>query len=104
MTLSPFVVAESLAPTTVSVAVGGRVLTASGRGISKAYVSIVSPNGETRTVLTNSFGYYRFDGIPIGQIYVISVADKRYQFANNTQVITVSEEITELNFTAEPGF
>ncbi len=90
------------APTAASVAVSGRILTADGRGISAARVSIVNHNGETRTALTNSFGYYRFNEISAGETYVVSIAHKRFQFADNPRALTVQEAISELNFTAEP--
>jgi hypothetical protein len=100
--LSPFAIAENLTPTASNVAVGGRVLTAEGYGISRARVSIVNSNGETRTALSNSFGYFRFDEIPVGETYVISVNSKRFQFANQTQVVFVGDAVTDLDFIALP--
>ena len=97
--LSPFVVAESLAPTAANVSVGGRVSDVKDNPISRAWVSITNTNGETHSAMTNSFGYYRFNEVPVGQTYVISVRHKIYQF--NSQVITVFEEIQDANFTAE---
>ena len=98
--LSPFVVAQNLGPLAANVSIGGRVSTSDGRGISKARVSITNSNGETRNAITNSFGYYSFDEIAVGETYVISVSHKRYQFTS--QVITVSEDIQNADFTAEP--
>ncbi|CAN5262307.1 hypothetical protein BH10ACI1_BH10ACI1_23780 [soil metagenome] len=100
--LSPFAVAQNLAPLAANVSVGGQVIDANGSGISKARVSITNPNGETLTVLTNSFGYYRFDDVVVGETYIISVNSKRFQFANQTQVIFVGEEITDIVFVALP--
>lgn len=98
--LSPFVVAENLAPTAASVSVGGRVAISNGKGISKARVSITNQSGETHYAITNSFGFYRFDNVEVGQTYIISIQHKIYQF--NSQILTVLEEINEINFTAEP--
>ena len=98
--LSPFVVAQHLAPTAASVSVGGRVSEAKGNPISRAWVSITNTNGETHSAMTNSFGYYRFNEVPVGQTYVISVRHKIYQF--NSQVLTIFEEIRDADFTAEP--
>ena len=98
--LSPFAVAQNLGPLAANVSVGGRVTTSDGYGISKARVSITASNGETRTAKTNAFGYYNFEEIPVGETYILSAAHKRYQF--NSQVITVSEEIQNADFTAEP--
>lgn len=99
--LSPFVVA-SLAPTAASVAVGGRISDVNGNGISKVRVSITNQSGETQTMLTNAFGYYRFDEIPVGETYIISIAHKHFQFNQNTQVLVVLEKTGDINFTAQP--
>ena len=97
--LSPFVVAEDLTPTAANVSVGGRVLTSDGIGISKVRISIADQSGETRRAMTNSFGYYNFDEVPAGQTYVIAASHKRYLFG--PQVLTVTENITNLDFFAE---
>lgn len=100
MSLSPFVVAENLAPSAANVSVGGRVLTLGGRGISRALVSITDQNGETLSAITNSFGFYRFNEIPAGETYILSVRHKSYQF--DSQVLSVSEDIRNIDFTALP--
>ena len=88
------------APTAASVAVGGRVTSGEGRGIFRARVYLTDATGETRTALTGSFGYYRFDEVPAGQTYTLSVSHKRHTFA--PQVLTVTEDINDLNFMAQP--
>ncbi len=89
-------------PTAAMVAVSGRVMTASGRGISKVRVRLTDAAGVTRPTMSSDFGYFRLDDIEVGQTYIISVQSKRYQFANPTQVVVVSDEITGLNFNALP--
>ena len=84
-----------LAPTAASVSVSGRVLV-NDRGLRNAFVTLTDQNGNTRTVRSSSFGYYRFDEVEVGQTYIVSVRSKRYQFA--PQVVSVSEELSELNF------
>ena len=98
--LSPFVVAENLAPSAANVSISGRVADANGNAVSSARISITNQNGETGSVATGSFGFYRFDEIPAGQTYVISAFHKRWQF--NSQVIFVSEDIQNADFTAQP--
>lgn len=100
--LSPFVVAEFMAPTAANVSVGGRVLTSQGYGIRNARVTLTNSNGATRTAITSGFGYYRFDEVAVGQTYVVAVRSKRYRFASDTQVLSVNDEITDLIFTALP--
>lgn len=87
-----------LAPTAASVSVSGRVLTAEGMPLKNATVVITNTNGDSRTALTSSFGYYRFDDVEVGHSYVVSVSSKRYQF--EPRIISVQEEILELDLTA----
>ncbi len=100
--LSPFAIADNLAPTAASISVSGRATTANGRGISNARISVTDASGNTRMFLSNSFGYYRFDDLPAGQTYIFQAQSKRYQFINPTQVLSINEEMNEVNFTASP--
>lgn len=52
--------------------------------------------------MTNSFGYFSFTEIPAGDTYIFSAGAKRYQFSEPTRVLNVSEDVTDLNFTALP--
>ncbi|MGI8639175.1 MAG: choice-of-anchor Q domain-containing protein [Pyrinomonadaceae bacterium] len=88
------------APTAASVSVSGRVLTPTGRGLSNAFVVLTDMNGDARTTRTSSFGYYRFDDVAAGETYIMSVRSKRFSFV--PRVVTVTEELNDLNFTAEP--
>ncbi|MCY7345041.1 MAG: carboxypeptidase regulatory-like domain-containing protein, partial [Pyrinomonadaceae bacterium] len=89
-----------LAPTAANIAIGGRVFAGKGRGLSNAFVVLTDMNGASRTAATNSFGYYRFDEVAAGETYILNVRSKRFRFA--PQVVSVTEELTELNFFAEP--
>lgn len=80
------------------VEVSGRVLTADGRGLRNARVSIVDASGGRRTVTTGSFGNYRFDDIEAGGTYVVTVDSKRYSFA--PRVLAVADTLTDVNFLA----
>ncbi|HVF47658.1 MAG TPA: LamG-like jellyroll fold domain-containing protein [Pyrinomonadaceae bacterium] len=95
--LSPFAIASAV-PTAANVSVGGRVL-ANGQGVSRAGVTLTDSSGNSRSAMTNAFGYFRFDEVEAGQTYIFTVTHKRYQFA--PQVVSVPEEMTELNFTAQ---
>lgn len=100
--LSPFVIAENLTPTAAHVSVSGRIITVSGQGIRDAHVTLTNSNGTTRSAITGSFGYWRFDDVEAGQTYIVSVRSKRFWFANDTQILSVNDEITGLTFTALP--
>lgn len=87
-------------PNSAEASISGKIISPNGTGISKAQVSITDQNGITRTFLSNSFGYYQIENVPVGASYVISVNSKRYTFA--PRVIDVSESISDLDFIADP--
>lgn len=89
-----------LPSTAASVIVSGRVVAPSGRGVSRARVYLTDPNGESQIVLTNLFGGYQFTDVATGETYILNAYSKRFVFA--PQVISVTEEIAELNITAQP--
>jgi hypothetical protein len=91
----------SLAPTAAMVSVSGRVTTADGRGIRNAAVSLVGPDGSERTVKTSAFGYFKFDDVESGSSYTLTVSSKQYSFAVPSRVVSVGDEITDLDFTAQ---
>ena len=93
--LSPFAIAQ-LAPSVANVSIGGRV-TVGKNGLARARVTLTDTSGATRTMQTSAFGYYRFDDVEVGGTYIVSVNHKRYFFA--PQVVSVVEELTELDFT-----
>jgi alpha-tubulin suppressor-like RCC1 family protein len=96
---SPFVIGQGAAPpTSATVSVGGRVTATNGAGIRNAIVTLTNNQGESRSVRTSAFGYYRFDEVEVGQSYTVAVRSKRFQF--NTQIISVTDDLTEVNFTA----
>ncbi|MEJ7700396.1 MAG: carboxypeptidase-like regulatory domain-containing protein [Pyrinomonadaceae bacterium] len=86
--------------TAATVAVGGRVMTASGRGIRNVSVTMTDESGNIRTAITTSFGYYRFVDVPAGGTYIFSVRGKRFAFGNNTQVQSIVEDTDDINFVA----
>ena len=90
------------APTAAAVSVGGRVLTASGRGVSGVRITLTDLSGDTKTVVSTAFGYYRFDTVLAGGTYIITANGKRFQFSQPTQVVNVSEDTFDINFTANP--
>lgn len=86
------------APTAATVSIAGRVLTFSGRGIANARVASTDQNGITRTARTNSFGYYRFADVEVGQTYIFNVSHKSYRFSSS--VISPSQDLRGFDFIA----
>jgi glucose/arabinose dehydrogenase len=83
-----------------SVTVVGRVVTATGRGISGARIAMTDAQGITRTVQTNPSGYYRFTSVTTGETYFFSVTTKSLRFNQSTQTRTIMEETNDVNFVA----
>lgn len=97
---SGFWTPSMLLPTAASVSVSGRVLTTNGRGIRNVMIIMTDSSGAIRTATTTSFGYYTFADVPAGETYILTARAKRFSFAQPTQVVSVSEETTEINFVA----
>jgi subtilisin-like proprotein convertase family protein len=87
-------VCTGFVPTAANVEVSGMVTDSDGRAIGRASVTLTDMSGVTRSVRTNSFGYFRFDDIPAGQTYVVQAQAKGYSF--EAQTLTVSDAIDGL--------
>lgn len=94
--------APGLVPTAAAVSVAGRVLSSDGMGISRAAVTLTDSAGNVRSATTSSFGYYKFDEVPAGQAYVLTVNNKRYFFADSPRVVSVQESLADVDFVASP--
>lgn len=83
--------------------VAGRVVTADGRGIRNALISVTGGNlSEPRYVVTNTFGFYRIPDLESGQGYVLTVIAKKYTFRENSIFVSLDEDLHGLDFIAEP--
>ena len=81
--------------------VRGRVLSADGKPVRRAFVLLLDANGNViKQTLTNPFGYYRFFGIQTGEAYSFKVIAKNRRFTQ--QNIIVNGELNDFNFIAEP--
>lgn len=96
MSSSNFVI--SLAPLAGGATVAGRVLGADGRPIGRATVTLVNGTGVMRTSNTNSFGYFVFGDVPVGETYVANVRHKLHAFEQ--RVINLSDDLTSVDFVA----
>lgn len=96
-----FVISNSAAPTAASVWVTGRAVTAFGRPISRALVTMTDSMGNTRSAITNPFGYYRFDDVQVGGGYVFTIYSKRFVFTEPTQYRLINGEDDSVNFLAQ---
>lgn len=90
-----------LAPTAASVQVGGRVATETRQGVRNAQVILIDSLGNSQTVMTTTFGYFRFANVQVGETYVVLPRSKRFRFA--PQIVTVNEIIENLTLIASPN-
>jgi hypothetical protein len=85
-----------LAPTAASVSMNGLLVTTTGRPVPNSRVILTNARGDfTRTTLTNTFGFYWFEGIESGQSYVVDVVTRGLRFEQ--RVVTVLDEITDFD-------
>jgi hypothetical protein len=94
--------AQTLQPTAANVSVGGRVLTDEGAGISRVSVTLTNGAGVSRSVTTNTFGYYNFTDVAAGETYILTVNNKKYLFADSPRVVNVQNDLADVDFRASP--
>lgn len=90
----------SLTPLAGNATVTGRVIDASGRSVSRATVVLTDAHGTIRTAISNPFGYFVFEDVPVGEAYVANVRHKRYRF--DQQIINLTDNYSGLDFVAMP--
>lgn len=88
-------------PTAGSAYISGRVLTETGLPVKRAAVTVFNANTlESQTVYSNAFGFYRVDNLPVSNFYIVTVAHGKRSFLNNPVSFTLSDNLSEINFTA----
>ena len=87
-----------LQTTSAPVSVGGRVLSADGRGLGGVRITLVGMDGTLARAVSSPFGYYRFDGLTAGDTYVLTIEQRRYTFNTPYIAVHVTDSIADLNF------
>jgi len=68
--------------------VSGRVMSIGGRSIRRATVSVINLTTlETQTRVTNDFGYFKFNNLPILDLYLVTVSSKSHFFTHSNQLV-----------------
>ena len=92
----------ALAPTAASAVLAGRVSTSAGRGITNVIVSVTGGSlAGPLYVRTSAFGYYNFPELQAGESYVVTVASKRFTFANPSMVVDLQDSVADADFVSE---
>lgn len=84
------------APTAAGVSVSGRVITSSGRAINNVTLKQTSMNGQSSTVRTGGFGYFRFNNLPSGEMYILTINAKGFTFPERSVTLFVNDHIADL--------
>jgi Carboxypeptidase regulatory-like domain len=82
--------------------VRGRIVNEFGRGLSRSSVRILNAqSGETRYARTNSFGYFNFLDLTVGDFYIVEAQRKGYDFGAPTSFQLI-DELTDLVISGRP--
>jgi len=94
---------EFVATTAAQASISGRVLTSGGQGIRNAKV-VITGNSLSQPIITTtgSFGYFNFEGLQTGETYVVTVWSKRYTFSAPSQVVSLVDNVVDMDFIADP--
>jgi hypothetical protein len=71
-------------------------------GVANSSVTVVGPGGTNRAVATNPFGFCRIDNLQAGETYAFTVAGKSHRFAEPNHLVNIGDEVTGLDFVADP--
>jgi hypothetical protein len=90
-----------LAPSAADSSVSGRVVDYNGRPISSASVVLVDLfTGQRKVVMTNTLGYYKFEGLETMGLYNLDVTHRRYKFNESVRTFSLQGDLTNVNFSA----
>ncbi|HEX8367548.1 MAG TPA: carboxypeptidase-like regulatory domain-containing protein [Pyrinomonadaceae bacterium] len=95
------VILGPFAPTAAAANIGGRIYSPSGSPLANAQMLMYDNTGNVRTARSNAFGYYRFEGVTVGETYIFEVRSKRYVFTEAIRVLSVQEDFDSLDFYAD---
>ncbi len=89
---------SNFAPTAANVSISGKVANAKGSGIANVRISLTDANGNVRSAVSNTFGFYKFEGVTVGATYTLFANSRRYQVENPTRVLSINEERNDIDF------
>lgn len=91
-----------LAPSAAPARISGQVRRFDGAPIGRALVEVHGGSLTTPVIaLTNGFGFYSLD-VYAGETYIITVSSKMYSFETPAQLVTPLDDVTNLDFVAQP--
>jgi hypothetical protein len=85
-----------LGPSASTASISGQVMDVFGRAIPRVSVVITDLEGRAVIGRTNSFGYYRIEGLRVGNTYIVHATAKGYEFEPIT--VSLSDDLTGVDF------
>ena len=66
----------------------GQLLDPRGSGVARTRVTITDTQGNRRSVMTSTLGYFQVSELQVGETYTVTAASRRYRFAGQSVSIT----------------
>jgi hypothetical protein len=87
------------APTAAHVSISGRVTRLDGTGLNNAVLTLSDGTlTSPKIAISSSFGYFKFEGVEIGQVYVLTVTHRRFTFNEPVRFLNVVDELSGIDF------
>jgi hypothetical protein len=81
------------------VSLAGRVTSSEGRGITNVRVTVTGASlAEPISIVTGRSGQYVIEGLTAGETYVVSVSSRRFVFDVSSQVVTLNDNLSGVDF------
>jgi hypothetical protein len=94
---------QFFAPSAAGLSLEGRILTFERGPIQGAHVTVDGFGlTEPLSVTTGAFGKYRFEGLPAGGSYFVTVTAPRDRFAIPGRIISLPDNVSNFDFVADP--
>jgi hypothetical protein len=92
---------QALPPTAASVSLNGRVIISGGQ-MSRVQIILTDANsGMVRVARPNSFGYYSFDELEVGRLYIIRAESPHLMFTPPSYDIMLLDAAADIDFTGQ---
>lgn len=87
--------------TAAEVSIRGRVFDSNGFPIKATLYLTNAEDGAVVQAGTNPFGFYQFEGLTVGNLYVLHIEAKGYTFVKDNRTITAASDLTDVNFVGQ---
>lgn len=92
---------DLLSPSAASATISGRVINSSGRGLKGVLITATAlSTGEKLYTSPDSYGIYRFEDLPVGDSYLITIKSRYFRFEPDSRIITLNGDFADVDFTA----